>query len=72
MRAGEARLKTALEKLGAVVAEVVTAAEARSQTRCPYKTAMMLCTFRGGCQSQRPEQGNVRCAGDQFLLRTPR
>ena len=72
MRPDEARLKAALEQFGVVIAEIVVAAEVRSRTRCPYKTATLLCTFRGGCPSQRPEQGIVRCAGDEFLLRTPR
>ena len=67
MKADKVRLQEALLRLGAVTAEVVSAVEARSRARCPYKTVDSLCTFRGGCSSQQRELEVVRCGGDAFL-----
>lgn len=69
MPGDELTLKAALRRLSAVVAEIVTAIEANSTVRCPYKTTDLLCTSRGGCLNQRREESHVRCDGDSFLVR---
>ncbi len=65
----EENLRAAVGELGAVLAEIVIAAEKQAKLRCPYKTTELLCTFDGGCQNRRREGRTISCGGDELLAR---
>lgn len=65
------RVRDAYAALMRLVGDVSADVQARIDERCPYRTALDACTFRGPCENQRRAAASVACGGDHRLRRPP-
>lgn len=66
-------LDPARERLVAILRDIAEIAKDRSSTRCPYRNAADVCTFRGVCRNRfRPTGGKPVCTGGRLNPRAAR
>lgn len=67
------RLRSAMERLQALLMDVTGDVVTRIHERCPYRARGDRCTFSGGCRNQRRAADApvriLRCGGDHALRR---